>query len=147
MGIWFGIANGQSLTKFSAHDTCIFSFPDNNLSKCQWIFTKLGVCIGIVEIRFGIANHANGQISSVFDSYLPATHLYFCFRTINFSISQLIFTKLIGAVIWRSSLGLLMGKLHQFLTQLSVHILFSVYVHVWLLLFLCAINYMYIYVC
>ena len=28
----------------------VFSFPDDNLSKCQWIITKLGMCIGIVEI-------------------------------------------------------------------------------------------------
>ena len=28
----------------------VFSFPDDNLSKYQWIFTKLGVCIDIVEI-------------------------------------------------------------------------------------------------
>ena len=38
-----------------------FSFPDNNLSKHQWIFTKLGMCIDIVDIWFGIAD---GQISS-----------------------------------------------------------------------------------
>ena len=37
-----------------------FLFPDDNLSKHQWIFTKLGTCIDIVEIWFGIAN---GQIS------------------------------------------------------------------------------------
>ena len=37
------------------------SFQDDNLSKHQWIFTKLGMCIDIVEIWFGIAN---GQISS-----------------------------------------------------------------------------------
>ena len=35
------------------------SFPDDNLSKHQWIFIKLGMCIDIVEIWFGIAN---GQI-------------------------------------------------------------------------------------
>ena len=40
-----------------------FSFPDDNLSKHQWIFTKLGMCIDIMEIWFGIAN---GQISSNF---------------------------------------------------------------------------------
>ena len=40
-----------------------FSFPDDNLSKHQWIFTKLGMCIDIVEIWFWIAN---GQISSNF---------------------------------------------------------------------------------
>ena len=40
-----------------------FSFPDDNLSKHQWIFTKLGMCIDIVEIWFGIAN---GQIRPIF---------------------------------------------------------------------------------
>ena len=54
----------QILSELSAPDTPIFSFPDNNLSKHQWIFTKLGTCIDIVEIWFGIAN---GQIFSVFD--------------------------------------------------------------------------------
>ena len=39
-----------------------FLFPDDNLSKCQWIFTKLGMCIEIVQIWFGITN---GQISSI----------------------------------------------------------------------------------
>ena len=34
----------------SARDTPIFSFPDDNLSKYQWIFTKLGMWIDIVEI-------------------------------------------------------------------------------------------------
>ena len=46
------------------------SFPHDNLSKHQWIFTKLGMCIDIVEIWFGTAN---GQFSSNFDSYLPET--------------------------------------------------------------------------
>ena len=38
------------LTELSARDMPIFSFPDDNLSKRQWIFTKLGMCIDIVEI-------------------------------------------------------------------------------------------------
>ena len=46
-----------------------FSFPDDNLSQYQWIFTKLGMCIDIVEIWFGIANW---QISSI--SELSARH-------------------------------------------------------------------------
>ena len=32
-----------------------FSFPDDNLSKYKWIFSKLGVGIDIMEIWFGIA--------------------------------------------------------------------------------------------
>ena len=41
----------------------VFSFLDDNLSKYKWIFTKLGVCIDIEKIWFGIAN---GQILSIF---------------------------------------------------------------------------------
>ena len=44
------------LTELSARDISIFSFSDDNLSKYQWIVTKLGMCIDIVEIRLGIAN-------------------------------------------------------------------------------------------
>ena len=61
----------QILTELSAGDMPIFLFPDDSLSKHQWIFTKLGMCIDIVEIWFGIVN---GQISSMFDSFLPAQH-------------------------------------------------------------------------
>ena len=39
--IWFGIANGQILTELSAQDMPIFSFPDDNWSIHQWMFTKL----------------------------------------------------------------------------------------------------------
>ena len=69
----------QFLTELSARDTPIFSFPDDNLSKHQGIFTKLDMGIDIVEIWFGIAN---GQISSIFDGYLPETRPYFRFRMI-----------------------------------------------------------------
>ena len=48
-----------SISCMSVH----FSFLDDNLSKHQWIFTKLGMCIDIVDIWFGIAN---GQILSNF---------------------------------------------------------------------------------
>ena len=54
----------QILMELSARDMPIFSFPYDNLCKCQGILNKLGTCIDIKEILFGIAN---GQISSVFD--------------------------------------------------------------------------------
>ena len=63
----------QFLTELSARDTPIFSFPDDNLSKHQWIFTKLGMCIDIVEICFGIAN---GQISSIFYGVVCLRHAH-----------------------------------------------------------------------
>ena len=46
----------QFLTELSTRDTSIFLFWDDNLGKNEWIFTKLGLCIDIVEIWFGIAN-------------------------------------------------------------------------------------------
>ena len=49
------------------------------------------MCIDIVAIWFGIAN---GQISSIFDGYLPETCPYFSFRIITSSKHQWIFTKL-----------------------------------------------------
>ena len=48
-----------------------FLFPGDNLSKHQWIFTKLGMCIDIVEICFGIAN---GQILSNFYGLVCPRH-------------------------------------------------------------------------
>ena len=61
----------QILTKLSAGDTPIFSFLHDNLCKCQGILTKLGTCIDIKEIWFGIAN---GQISSMFDRVICLQH-------------------------------------------------------------------------
>ena len=46
----------QLLTELSAHQTSVFSFLDDNFSKYRWIYTKLGMCIGIVETLFGIAD-------------------------------------------------------------------------------------------
>ena len=64
----------QILTELSARDTPIFSFPDDNLSKHQWIYTKLGMCIDIVVIWIGIANR---QISSNFDGVIWPRHAHF----------------------------------------------------------------------
>ena len=49
------------------------SFPDDNSSKGQWIFTKLGMCFDIVKVWFGIAN---GQISSDFDGVICPRHAH-----------------------------------------------------------------------
>ena len=66
----------QFLTELSAPNTSVFSFLDDNFIKYQWIVTKLGVCIDIVETWFWISD---GQISSIWQSYLPMTHPYFLF--------------------------------------------------------------------
>ena len=61
----------QILTELSARDTPIFLFPGDYLSIRQWIFTKLGTCIDMKEVWFGIAN---GQISSMFDRVICPRH-------------------------------------------------------------------------
>ena len=95
----------------------VFSFPDHNLSKCQWSFTKLSVYINIVEIWFGIVN---GQISPILDSYLPARNPYFHFRMItSVNINEFSPYLVYVLILWRYALGLLTGKFRQFLTELS----------------------------
>ena len=47
MEIWFGITNrpiSSNFDRVSAQDTAVFSFSDDNFSKYEWIFTKLGMC-------------------------------------------------------------------------------------------------------
>ena len=101
-------------TEISARDTPIFSFPDDNLSKHQWIFTKLDMCIDIVEIWFGIAN---GQIPS---SYLPETRRYLRFQTITWVNNKRFPTNLLYALtLRRKGLGLLIDKFRYILMELS----------------------------
>ena len=70
---------GQILTVI-CRDMHIFSFLEDNLSKYQWSFVKLGMRIDIVEIWFW---SANGQILSIFDGDIcPETCTYFHFETV-----------------------------------------------------------------
>ena len=66
----------------------VFSFRDDNFSLYEWIFTKLDVCIEIVETLFGIAD---GQFSSELSSRDTSV---FSYLDDNFSKYQWIFTKL-----------------------------------------------------
>ena len=61
----------QILMELSARDTPLFSIPDDNLSKCQRILTKLGTCIDMKEIWFGISN---GRILSMIDRVICPRH-------------------------------------------------------------------------
>ena len=67
------LSDRPSVHRTSVRPSARFSFPDDNLSKRQWIFTKLGMCIDIVEIWFGIAN---GQISSNFYGVICPRHAH-----------------------------------------------------------------------
>ena len=52
----------QFLTELSAGNTSGFSLPDDSIVTYQWIFTKLAMCIDIIEVCSG---NANGQISLI----------------------------------------------------------------------------------
>ena len=63
----------QSIHPAVVHMSISISFPDGNLNKHQWILTKLGMCIDVMELWFGIAN---GKILSVFDRVICPPHLH-----------------------------------------------------------------------
>ena len=134
--IWLGIANEQISSIFdelSAYHTFIFLFLNDNLSKCQWIFAKLGIVI--VEIWFGTADGLN---SSIFDRYLPTKFQYFHFPTMTITwvnINGFSQNLVHALILWRSGLGLQMGKLHQLLTELSAQHTMSGYYHFTFLLY------------
>ena len=83
-------------------------FPNDNLSKHQWIFTKLGMYNDIMEIWFGIVND---QISSKFDGVICPRHGHILFPEDNMRKCQGILTNLVLALILRACLGLLMSYL------------------------------------
>ena len=55
----------------------VVSFPEDNLSNCQWIFTKPAMCFNIMEFWFRIANE---QISLACDRGVLLLHV--CFNSI-----------------------------------------------------------------
>ena len=62
-----------------------FSFPEDNLCKYQWIFPKLGMCIDIMEILFGIAGR---PILSIFDRVFCPHISVFSFTDVNLNMCQ-----------------------------------------------------------
>ena len=92
-----------------------FSFPNDNLSKHQWIFTKFGMCIDIVEIWFGMTN---GQISSNFGGVICPRHAHIFVSDL--SISQCLSPNLVCALIlWSSGLanGQILSIFYSYLSE------------------------------
>ena len=96
-----------------------FCFPEDNLHKFKLIFTKLGMCIDIVEIWFRIAY---GQILlSIFDSFFCLGHVHFFFQMITWvNISGFSPILVCALILWRSGFGLLLGKFHCILTVICL---------------------------
>ena len=61
------------LSELPACDRSLFSFPDDNFCKYQRIFTKLNVCIDIMEFCF------DRQVLSVFDRVICPDMSFFFF--------------------------------------------------------------------
>ena len=104
--ICFGIAEFkiQDLTELPAQNTSVFSFLDDNFSKYQWIFTKLGMYIDIVEICFGIAN---GRFLSIFDRVICppqdnggvlSFHVLFSLTDLHWTLSKYFLWKTFDAI-------------------------------------------------
>ena len=73
------------------------------------------MCIDNVQICFGIAI---GQILSIFDRGLPTTPPFFSFRTKSFvNLNGFSPNLICTLILWRSGLGLLIGKFSQFFTS------------------------------
>ena len=91
LGLQFGKFR-QLLTKLSIRPSVVHpsvvSFSDDNLSEYQWIFTKLGMCIDIVEICLGLQMDKFRR----FSSYLPTTRYRLTFRIDCLQSSQNIHT-------------------------------------------------------
>ena len=66
------VSRWLSVCQSVCHPSVRILFQDDNLSKCQWIFIKLCVCIDIVEIWFEIVN---GQISSILDRVISPRYV------------------------------------------------------------------------
>ena len=96
----------QFLTELSAPDTSVFSCPDDNVSKYYWSFTKLGVCMDILETCLGIVDV---QILSIYDRVICPRHPYFHFWMITLvNINEFSPNLVCALILWRSALGLLM---------------------------------------
>ena len=70
--LWFHVGR-LCICTFTHLSSVCMSFLNDNLSKHQWIFTKLDMCIDITEIWFGIIN---GQILSIFDRGICPPHIH-----------------------------------------------------------------------
>ena len=88
----------QIVAEVSSRDTPIFSFPDDNLSKYQGILTKLGTCIDMKEIWFGIANWQSSSMSDRVicprhdnGGYYSLTFLLFKFVTFYYNSAYSVF--------------------------------------------------------
>ena len=85
-----------------------FSYPDDNLSKHQWISIKFGMCINIVEICLGLQMCKLRQILRELSA--RETPL-FSFQDDNSSKRQWIFTKLCMCIdIVEIKIGIANGK-------------------------------------
>ena len=90
----------------------VFSFLDDNFSKYQWIYTKLGIALILWRSALGLLM---GKFRPFLTELSACNTSVFYFQDNNLSKSRWISPNLIRAfILWRSALGLLIGKFCQF---------------------------------
>ena len=107
MEIWFGIINWQILSIFDSYLLAVHRYFHSQMITLVNIsgFSPSLVCVLILS-RPGF-----GLLMGEFLTELSARDMcLFSFLKDNFSNYQWIFTKLGALILWRSALGLLMGK-------------------------------------
>ena len=67
----------------------IFSFPDDNFSKHQWIFTKLGMCIDTVAVQRSGLGLLMGKFRQMLTKLSARDTSTFSFPEDNFSKCQI----------------------------------------------------------
>ena len=106
----------QFLTELPA--THLYSLLDDNFSKYQWIFMKLGMCIDVMRICFGLLIGKFCQLLTELSA--PNTSI-FLFPDDNLNVNGLSQNLVCALRLCKSALGSLIGKLRLFLAELSAH--------------------------
>ena len=111
----------------------------DNLKKCQWSFTKLGVCIDMVEIWFGIVMEKFRQFLKELSARCKSVLFFlfvflfvFCCCCFFFHFRMIILVNVNGfspnvvcaLIFWRSAFGLLISEFRQLLATRP-------YFHIW----------------
>ena len=98
-----------------------FHFMDDSLIKYQWIFTKHGMSIAVVE--YGLRLPFNGQVSSIFDWVICQQHIHILVSGLSWTWVNVngILPKIYNNTHWYCWDLVWDGSLHQFLRELSAH--------------------------
>ena len=102
------------LTELTARDMPIFSFPDDILSKHQWIFTKLGMCLTLWRSGLGLLM---GKFRQILRELSAWDTPIFLFLEDNLSKCQGILTKLGTCKDMKEMFGIANGQISSMIDR------------------------------